>query len=63
LVVINKLDMLPYLDFDLDKLLYNLDAVNPSARRILVSARTGEGVAQWREWLVSLAQRRAVVSV
>ncbi len=63
LVVINKLDLLPHLDFDLDKLLDNLDAVNPSARRILVSARTGEGLDEWLQWLVSLAQRRAVASV
>jgi hydrogenase nickel incorporation protein HypB len=62
LVVINKLDLLPHLDFDLDKLLYNLDAVNPSARRILVSARTGEGVDEWRQWLVSLAQQGVVAS-
>ena len=63
LVVINKLDLLPHLDFDLDKLLDNLDAVNPSARRILVSARTGEGLDEWLQWLVSLAKRRAVASV
>ena len=62
LVLINKLDLLPHLDIDLDKLLYNLDAVNPSARRILISARTGEGVDEWREWLASLARREAVAS-
>ncbi len=33
LVVINKIDLLPHLDFDLDRLLYHLDAVNPGARR------------------------------
>jgi hydrogenase nickel incorporation protein HypB len=58
LVLINKIDLLPHLDFDLDRLLYNLDAVNPGAQRILVSARTGQGVEEWREWLVSLAQRK-----
>jgi len=63
LVLINKLDLLPYLDFDLDKLLYNLDAVNPSARRILLSARTGEGVDEWRQWLCELAARRARAAV
>ena len=44
LVLVNKIDLLPHLDFDLDKLLYNLDAVHPGVERILVSARTGEGV-------------------
>ena len=44
LVLINKIDLLPHLDFDLDKFLYNLDAVHPGVERMLVSARTGEGV-------------------
>jgi len=57
LVVVNKLDLLPHLDFDLDKLLYNLDAVNPGVERMLVSARTGEGVDAWRDWLLAVAQR------
>jgi len=60
LVVVNKLDLLPYLEFDLDRLLYNIDAVNPGVERILLSARTGEGVEQWTRWLAQLPQRRAV---
>jgi len=44
LVLINKVDLLPHLEFDLDKLLYNLEAVHPGVDRMLVSARTGEGV-------------------
>jgi hydrogenase nickel incorporation protein HypB len=52
LVLINKVDLLPHLDFDIDKLLYNLDAVHPGVERMLVSARTGEGVEAWREWLM-----------
>jgi hydrogenase nickel incorporation protein HypB len=58
LVVINKLDLAPHLDVDVDKLLYNLDAVNPGVARLLLSARTGQGVEQWREWLGELARRR-----
>jgi hydrogenase nickel incorporation protein HypB len=57
LVLVNKVDLLPHLDFDLDKLLYNLDVVNPNARVMLVSARTGEGVDAWREWLTGVAAR------
>lgn len=59
LVVINKVDLLPHLDFDLDRLLYNLDAVNPGVQRIVTSARTGEGVDELRGWLAALAARRA----
>jgi hydrogenase nickel incorporation protein HypB len=58
LVVVNKIDLLPHLEIDLDKLLYNIDVVNPGVARMLVSARTGEGVPEWREWLVELAHRR-----
>jgi hydrogenase nickel incorporation protein HypB len=55
LVVINKVDLLPHLDFDLDRFVYHLDAVNPRAERMLVSARTGEGVDEFREWLARKA--------
>ncbi|MGI8594782.1 MAG: hydrogenase nickel incorporation protein HypB [Solirubrobacteraceae bacterium] len=57
LVVVNKLDLLPHLDFDLDKYLYNLDAVHPGVERILVSARTGEGIDGFRDWLAALPER------
>src|SRR3954452_20394313 len=57
LVLVNKVDLLPHLDFDLDRLLYNLDAVHPGVERMLVSARTGEGVGEWRDWLTRLAAR------
>ena len=52
LVLVNKIDLLPHLDVSLEKLLWNLDAVHPGVPRMLVSARTGEGVAQWRDWLL-----------
>jgi hydrogenase nickel incorporation protein HypB len=51
LVLINKVDLLEHLDFDLARFLYYLDAVNPGVPRMLVSARTGEGIEQWRAWL------------
>jgi hydrogenase nickel incorporation protein HypB len=50
-VVVNKMDLLPHLDFDLDQFLSNLKSVNPSARVIHASARTGEGVDEWCSWL------------
>ena len=55
LVVVNKLDLLEHLDFDLDRFLCNLDAVHPGVERMLVSARTGEGVDALRDWLARLA--------
>jgi hydrogenase nickel incorporation protein HypB len=57
LVLVNKVDLLPHLDYDLEKFLYHLDAVNPGVERMLVSARTGEGVEAWRDWLRRAATR------
>jgi hydrogenase nickel incorporation protein HypB len=50
-VVVNKIDLLPYLNFDLGLFLSNLHAVNPAARVIQASAQTGEGVDEWCAWL------------
>ena len=57
LVLVNKIDLLPHLDYDLDKFLGNVDAVHPGVARMAVSARTGEGIAAWRDWLRRLATR------
>ncbi len=57
LVLVNKIDLLEHLDYDLDRFLYNIDQVHPGVPRLLVSARTGEGIEQWREWLRVLAAR------
>ncbi len=57
LVLINKIDLLAHLDYDLDRFLYHLDAVHPGVPRMLVSARTGEGTDAWREWLLERASR------
>jgi hydrogenase nickel incorporation protein HypB len=62
LVLINKIDLLEHLDLDVERLLANLDAVHPGVPRMLVSARTGEGVDAFREWLVEVAGRVAVSS-
>lgn len=50
-VLINKMDLLPYLDFDLDLFRRNVRQINPTAKLIEVSARTGEGLEAWHGWL------------
>jgi hydrogenase nickel incorporation protein HypB len=50
-VLVNKVDLLEHLDFDMELFLENLKAVNPDAPRILTSARTGQGVEEWCRWL------------
>jgi hydrogenase nickel incorporation protein HypB len=57
LVLVNKVDLLPHLDVNLERLLWNLDAVHPGVERMLVSARTGEGIDDWRDWLVDATAR------
>jgi hydrogenase nickel incorporation protein HypB len=54
LVVINKIDLLPHLDFDMERFLGNLDAVHPGVARMQVSARTGEGVEAFRDYLLQV---------
>ena len=58
-VVVNKIDLLPHLDFDMDRFLANLDQVNPGVEHALVSARTGEGVDRFQDWLAGVAAREA----
>ena len=57
LVIVNKIDLLPHLDFDVERFLSALDQVNPGVERMLVIARTGEGVVAFRQWLVRAAAR------
>ena len=51
-VVINKIDVLPYFDFDLDKCRENIRLRNPKALVFPVCAKTGEGVEAFAEWLL-----------
>jgi hydrogenase nickel incorporation protein HypB len=51
LVLVNKVDLLPHLDFDIDAAIANARRVNPRVRLIKVSARSGEGMAAWLDWL------------
>ena len=62
LVLVNKIDLLPHLEFDLEKFLYHLDAVHPGVDRMLVSARTGEGIGEWRDWLRRASTREPVTA-
>jgi hydrogenase nickel incorporation protein HypB len=61
LVLVNKIDLLPHLDVDLDHLLYNIDQVHPDVERIVLSAKTGEGIDAWRDWLTRIATREGAV--
>jgi hydrogenase nickel incorporation protein HypB len=58
LCLINKTDLLPYVDFDVQKAMENALKVNPRLNFIEVSARTGKGMEQWFGWLSDLKVNR-----
>jgi hydrogenase nickel incorporation protein HypB len=51
LVLVNKTDLLPYVDFDLARCADNVGKVNPRAKLLHVSATQGNGVTAWYDWL------------
>jgi len=55
LICVNKIDLLPHIEFDLELLLANIETVNPEATVLTTSARSGEGVEAWVQWLAALA--------
>ncbi len=59
-VLVNKIDLLDYTDFSLDKFKDDLKQVNPSALTFMVSARTGMGIDQWSEFLLREVRNKAV---
>ena len=56
LVLINKIDVLPYFDFDMERCVKNIRLRNPRAEVIPVCARTGEGIDRFADWLVREVQ-------
>ncbi|MDJ0968764.1 MAG: hydrogenase nickel incorporation protein HypB [Kiloniellales bacterium] len=56
-VVINKLDLAPHVDFDLDLCRANVCQANPDARVFAVSARSGEGLGPWLDFLIGQWRR------
>ena len=53
LVLVNKIDLLPHLDFDVEEAISNARKVNPAIKVLKVSARTGEGMDAWLVWIMA----------
>lgn len=51
LVLLNKIDLLPYVDFDVDEAIKDLKDINPNSKLISLSARTKEGLDEWCNWI------------
>jgi hydrogenase nickel incorporation protein HypB len=56
-LVINKIDLLPYLDFDLDYFKRGVAVLNPNVVTFEVSCKTGKGIAAWADWLVEQVEK------
>jgi hydrogenase nickel incorporation protein HypB len=56
-VVINKIDLLPYLDFDMAAFRQLVTGLNPEARIFTVSCKTGDGIAEWTDWLAGMISK------
>ncbi|WP_319567107.1 hydrogenase nickel incorporation protein HypB [Cohaesibacter marisflavi] len=59
-VIVNKIDLAPYVDFDEERISANIRQVNPQARIFMLSARTGEGMAEWIDFLKELKRDMSV---
>jgi len=65
-MLLNKIDLLPYLAFNVPLCLEFARRINPNIKIILISATTGEGMDEWQEWLeqgIKLAQQRKAAAV
>ena len=51
LVLLNKVDLLPYLDFDVDMAIEDLKGINPESKLLQLSATTQQGMDQWYSWI------------
>ena len=56
-LLITKTDLAPYLDIDLDRIADNVRQMNPNVTIISVSAKTGEGLEKWFDWLNNILQQ------
>lgn len=52
-LILNKIDLLPYIDFDLQYFRDGIKLLNPHAHIMEISAKTGEGLPQWTHWLLA----------
>jgi hydrogenase nickel incorporation protein HypB len=52
-IILNKIDLMPYIDFDLEAFRTAVRALNASAPLFEVSCKTGEGIEDWAEWLMA----------
>ncbi len=57
-VILNKIDLLPYTDFSLERFHKDLENINPTAQTFMLSGRTGQGIREWTDWLLEEVNRK-----
>jgi hydrogenase nickel incorporation protein HypB len=57
LMILSKIDLLPHVDFDVGRCISHARAINPDIAVLLLSAKTGDGMGTWIDWLVTSASR------
>lgn len=55
-LLITKMDLAPYLEIDIEKIIHNVRQLNPNVAIFSVSANTGAGLEAWFDWLISFAK-------
>jgi hydrogenase nickel incorporation protein HypB len=58
MMVLSKIDLLPHLDFDVERCIEHARAINSDIEVLQVSARSGQGMAGWIDWLINASERR-----
>jgi hydrogenase nickel incorporation protein HypB len=61
-MLVNKIDLLPHLTFDVDECIEYARRVNPNIQVMLVSAITGEGMDPWLKWILDGRERAARIA-
>jgi len=57
-LILNKIDLLPYIDFDQNYFRQGIEVLNPGVTFFAMSCTTGEGVPEWAEWLQKIADNQ-----
>jgi hydrogenase nickel incorporation protein HypB len=58
-MILSKTDLLPHVDFDVDQCIGHARSINPDIAVLQLSARTGDGMSDWIDWLIGSAERAA----
>jgi hydrogenase nickel incorporation protein HypB len=63
LLIISKIDLLPHVDFNVDKAVEYARRVNPDIEVLKLSAKTGEGLQDWKNWIIARTASIATESI